>query len=93
MHHKVTIQRRIINILIGIDQLIWVLVTLGAGHPDETISSAMYRYEKQGKLVGIIGRPIIDAIFFWEDQHCRRSYLAEVFRKQIFKVNKNGRQG
>ena len=34
--------------LIAIDQLLWVLLTLGKGHPDETISAA-WRMEQQGK--------------------------------------------
>ena len=36
-------KQRILNLLIALDQLAWVLVTLGAGHPDETISAASYR--------------------------------------------------
>lgn len=72
---------RIRNILIAIDQLLWVLITLGSGHPDETISSATYRYEKAGSRWAAIARPIIDMLFFWEKQHCRRAYLAEIFRK------------
>ena len=31
-------KQRILNFLIAIDQLAYVLVTLGAGHPDETLS-------------------------------------------------------
>lgn len=32
-------KQRILNILIALDQLAWVLLALGKGHPDETISS------------------------------------------------------
>ncbi len=31
--------RRILNFLVALDQLAWVLVTLGHGEPDETLSS------------------------------------------------------
>jgi len=76
--------RRILNLLISIDQLVLSLITLGAAYPDETISSFAYRCEKQGKTFGIF-RPVIDKIFFWDQQHCRKAYLAEVFRHQNFK--------
>ena len=79
---KMPLWKRVKHLLIAIDQLLWVIVTLGAGYPDETISSAMYRYEKRGDRIGLIMRPIIDIIFFWDKQHCRKSYLAERFRLQ-----------
>jgi len=84
---SLTISRRIKNILIGFDQFVWVLITFGAVYPDETISSATYRYEKEGHWVAKIARPVIDALFYLiirQKQHCRRAYLAEVFRRQIF---------
>ena len=74
--------RRIKNFLISIDQLVWVIITLGAGNPDETISSAAYRYEKMGYTLGRWARKSIDFIFFWEPEHCRLSYESEVFRLQ-----------
>lgn len=74
------IKKRILNILIGLDQLIWILVTLGGGYPDETISSASWRYEQKGYLWGKIMRPLIDTIFFWDKEHCYNSYLSEVQR-------------
>lgn len=33
-------KQRALNLLIAIDQLAYVLLTLGAGHPDETLSAA-----------------------------------------------------
>lgn len=33
-------KKRILNLLIALDQLAWVIVTLGKGKPDETISAA-----------------------------------------------------
>ena len=76
-------KRRFLHILIAIDQLFWVLMTLGKGYPDETISCAAYRMEKQDKLFGRLARPFIDALFFWDKQHCRKAYLAELFRTQL----------
>lgn len=79
-------KKRLLHILIAIDQLFWVLLTLGKGYPDETISCACYRMEKQGKFFGIIARPFIDKLFFWDKQHCRKAYLSEVFRTQLPKT-------
>lgn len=71
-------KQRILHLLIAIDQLAWVLVTLGKGHPDETISAAAWRMEQEGKLAGRVLRPIIDRIFrSLERDHCRKSFEAE----------------
>lgn len=76
-------KQRILNLLIALDQLAWVLATLGRGHPDETISAAAWRMEQQGKLAGRILRPLIDLLFRpIEKDHCYLSWLSE----------KNGRQ-
>ena len=71
-------KQRILNLLIAVDQLLWVVFTLGKGHPDETISAALWRMERQGKLAGRILRPLIDALFRpLERDHCRKSFEAE----------------
>lgn len=46
----VSIRRRVLHVLIAIDQLAWVVLTMGDGSPDETISAAAWRMERQGKL-------------------------------------------
>lgn len=86
----VTIKRRILHLLIAIDRLLWVVLSFGAGDPDETISCAMYRYEKEEKLIGKLMRPVIDTVFFWDNQHCRKSYLAEQIR--IIRLHDHGRK-
>ena len=71
-------RQRILNLLIALDQLAWVVVTLGKGKPDETISAAAWRMEQEGKLVGRILRPLIDALFRpLERDHCRKSFESE----------------
>lgn len=71
-------KRRILHILIALDQLAWVVLTLGKGHPDETISAAAWRMEQQGKLAGRMLRPLIDALFRpLERDHCRKSFESE----------------
>ena len=70
--------KKIFNLAVAIDQLAYVLLTLGAGHPDETLSAAAWRTEKAGKLGGRIFRPVIDLVFLLlEREHCYRAYLAE----------------
>lgn len=72
------IRQRVLNVLIAIDQLAWVLLTLGRGHPDETISAAAWRMEQQGKIAGRVLRPLIDALFMpLEREHCRLAFESE----------------
>ena len=71
-------KQRILNLLIAIDQLLWVVLTLGNGSPDETISAAAWRMEQQGKLAGRILRPLVDFLFSpLERDHCRLSFESE----------------
>ena len=73
----VAMNRRILNLLIAIDQLAWVILTLGNGMPDETISAALYRMEKQNKLAGRIFRPFVDALFWFDKNHCLNAWESE----------------
>ena len=77
-------KQRLINFLIALDQLSYVVVTLGAGSPDETLSAAAWRTEQDGKLMGRFFRPLIDLIARpLERDHCRTAYESEVQRKQL----------
>lgn len=69
----------IYQILIALDQL---LNTLIGGWADETLSSAAYKSDQKGLFWGKITRPLIDAIFFWQDRHCYYAFIAEKFRLQ-----------
>lgn len=56
--------------------------TLLAGHADETLSARAWRMQfKKRRWMAI--RIIIDAIFFWQDNHCFNSYLSEKQRKHL----------
>lgn len=78
---------RLKNLLIALDQFLWVALTFGAGKPDETISAAAFRMEMQEKLSGLILRPAIDWIASpWQADHCHNSYVAERLRKQLPEV-------
>lgn len=77
-------KRRLLNILIALDQLAWVLLTLGNGSPDETISAAAWRMESQGKPAGRLLRPLID-LLFWplQPRHCQLAYESEQQAAQL----------
>ncbi len=76
--------QRILHLLIALDQLAWVVLTLGKGYPDETISAAAWRMERQGKLAGRVLRPILDLLFRpLERDHCRKSFESELQGRQL----------
>lgn len=65
------------NVAIGFDQLI---NTLFRGMPDETLSSRAWRHYVDGSRKW--PKVIIDALFFFDPDHCRTSYESEIERKQ-----------
>jgi hypothetical protein len=70
----------LLHVLIAIDQLANALL---GGAADETLSARAWRAEAQGKVLGRVFRPMIDAIFFFDPQHCRKAWLAEVHKQQL----------
>lgn len=75
--------RRLLNLLIAIDQLAWVVITLGNGQPDETISAALWRMDQSGRLAGRLLRPLVDAIFWFDPCHCFEAWLDEKYGRQL----------
>lgn len=78
------LMQRLLNLLIALDQLVYVTITFGKGNPDETCSSAAWRMEQEDKFFWFF-RPIIDCIFFWDDNHCKESYENELLKKDFIK--------
>ena len=76
-------KRRVLNLLIALDQLAWVILTLGNGMPDETISAALWRMESQGKWAGKLFRPVVDALFFFDQNHCLSAWQSEHNKQQL----------
>jgi hypothetical protein len=68
------------NILIGIDQL--ANVVLLGGYPDETFSAECWRKGKTSWYWDAL-RIGIDALFWFDKQHCFSSYISEFERKQL----------
>lgn len=76
--------KRLLNVLIALDQLIYVLITLGKGSPDETLSAAAWRTEQEGHILGRIFRPLIDLLARpWERDHCRTAFESERLRRHL----------
>ena len=65
-------------VLIAIDQLLNALL---CGWPNETLSSRCWRWDRDGKRHW--PRRMVDALFFWEKEHCRESYESEQLRMQM----------
>ena len=73
------LKQYIINILVAFDQFINVLFL---GQPNETISSRAWRCKDVSSFWKVM-RKFIDLLFFFQQQHCFKAYLAELNRKQI----------
>lgn len=91
-HRGNTVLRRLKNIALGADQFFWVLITLGNGSPDETLSAALWRMELQGKRAGSWFRPVVDALFWFDPDHCRTSYESEIERLQLHQHYRQARR-
>lgn len=71
------------NIAIAADQLANAMI---AGSPDETVSSRVYRgavLVAQPTRVARMAYRAINALFFWQDDHCRAGYLREKQRAHL----------
>lgn len=75
-----------VQIFIAVDQLCNALIPPLDGtlsYADETLSARSYRANRDGKLLGKITMPVIDALFWWQGpNHCYHAYRKEIERKQ-----------
>lgn len=65
-------------VLIAVDQLVNALL---AGWPDETLSSRAWRWDNDG--VRSWPKKVINAMFFWEKNHCLSAYTTEREGRQL----------
>lgn len=67
------------QILIAIDQLANTII---GGYADETLSARAYRRTLR---LGTRSRlhTLINALFFWQDDHCKHAWINECERKQL----------
>lgn len=68
-----------LQVLIALDQFV---NTLFCGYADETLSARAYRHAeiKKDRRWPMV---IINALFFWQKDHCKSAYESEVERKQL----------
>jgi len=72
---------RILRILVALDIFVFALLTLGDAKRNETISSAAWSLELDGKWQGKLFRPIIDFLFRpFQKDHCLEAWLIEQAR-------------
>ena len=93
---KAELARRGLNVATAFDQFLWVILTLGNGSPDETVSAALWRMETQGKLAGRLFRRPVDWTFFklfGQRDHCMHAFIAEMRRAQLPSTYREERTG
>jgi hypothetical protein len=76
-------KQRILNLLVCFDSLILSILTLGKAWPGETISSAAYRAEIQGKWFGRARRHIDWLLYWLEDNHCQQAFMYAVAKRNL----------
>ena len=70
----------VMKVLIAFDQL---ANAVRGGHPDETLSAAAHRLHVGGRSGW---RNLINALFWWQEDHCRDAHLNEMARKHLPKT-------
>ena len=73
------------QLLIALDQLINCLIHIacdGWGYADETLSARLFRCHLQGHIQDRWYRAV-DALFFWQGQHCYEAWRSEFERRQL----------
>lgn len=66
-------KQRILNLLVALDCFLFCVVCLGNAQRGETASEAAWKLERDRRFFGFM-RPLIDLIFFFDPNHCQRSY-------------------
>ena len=75
------------KILISVDQLGNAII---GGYPDETLSARAYRWRRDGKTA--IPAIVINALFFWQGNHCYSAYKSEIKRRQLPPEYRKGKE-
>jgi hypothetical protein len=73
------VKKRVLNMLISLDQFLFCWVCLGGVNPDSTASAVAWSMEQEGRWQGKLFRPLIDALFFFHKDHCKQAYEAEKY--------------
>ena len=69
---------RALRIFIALDIFLFSVFTLGDAKRNETMSAAAWSLEQDGKFLGMLFRPMIDALFYpFEPDHCANAWINE----------------
>ena len=72
--------RWLVQVFIALDQTLNAVL---GGFADESLSARAYRNDSPvGKRRWRIARRVIDALFFWEPDHCFHAFMSEIDRRQ-----------
>jgi hypothetical protein len=64
---------RMLTVLYTFDCFVLAMLTLGNCRVGETISSVAWEPETDGKLLGLVLRPMIDHLFWFDRDHCQQA--------------------
>ena len=67
------------QVLIAADQLVNAIF---GGWADETLSARVWRNQGNSWYWKLLLK-VIDGIFFWQDNHCQKSFDSEVLRRHF----------
>lgn len=73
-----TFKEHLFQVALGFDQL---LNAIFGGYCDESLSSRSHRARMKGKRVWVA--MLINAIFFWQADHCREAYESEINNEHL----------
>jgi hypothetical protein len=76
------------QVLIAFDQLINTVIYIkgdGFGYADETLSARAWRL----RTLSSFPYRFINALFFWQDDHCRQAYESEHNNSQLPREYRN----
>lgn len=66
------------EILLAFDQAANAIL---GGYAEETLSSRSFRLARDG--ITQIPQKIINTIFFWEEEHCKKAHSNELLRRHL----------
>lgn len=76
----------LVQIMLAFDSLINALIPPLTGtlsYSGETLSARCYRAWRDKRRWGLILRPVINSIFFWQIDHCHSAYLKTLARLNL----------
>lgn len=65
---------RLLNIIVALDVFLFACACLGNVKRGETASAAAWSLHLDGKWQGRVWVPVIDALLWWDKDHCRSSF-------------------